>query len=49
MLLRGPDYYPDLRGVLLRLRKGRHTVSPDINKMFLQVQVEDEDQRYLSF
>ncbi len=48
-LLKGPDFYPNLVGVLLRFRRNLVAVSADIEKMFLQVKVREEDQRCLSF
>ena len=44
--LKVPDFFPNLVGVLLRFRRNLIAVSADIEKMFLQVRVREEDQRY---
>ncbi|XP_045036459.1 uncharacterized protein LOC123477107 [Daphnia magna] len=49
VLLKLPDFYPNLVGVLLRFRSKKIAVSADIAKMFLQVRLREEDQPYLSY
>ena len=42
-LLKGPDFLPNLPGVLLRFRRHAIAIVADIEKMFLQVRVRAED------
>ena len=42
-----PDVMNDLYGVLLRFRVARFTYTADIQRMFLQVEIEPEDRRYI--
>lgn len=48
-LLGGPNLTNELLGVLLRFRQERYVVMGDIECMFYQVQVEQEDQDFLRF
>jgi hypothetical protein len=47
ILLQGPDYLPNLIGILLRFRSGTTAVVADISKMFLRIAMTDKDQRWL--
>ena len=42
-----PDVMNNLYGVLLRFRQGPCTYTADIQRMFLQVEIEPEDRRYV--
>uniref|UniRef100_A0A5S6QPA6 CCHC-type domain-containing protein n=1 Tax=Trichuris muris TaxID=70415 RepID=A0A5S6QPA6_TRIMR len=48
-LLKGPDYLPNLCGILMRFRMGRVAVSADIQCMYHQVLVRPEDKSALRF
>ena len=48
-LLQGPDYTNSLVGVLLRFRQERVAVMADVEKMFHQVNVKQEDRESLRF
>ena len=48
-LLQGPNYTNSLVGVLLRFRQERVAVMADIEKMFHQVNVKQEDRESLRF
>ena len=48
-LLQGPDLMTALFGVLVRFRENKHTVSADIEKMFNQVLVKENDRDALRF
>ena len=48
-LLQGPDMINDLIGVLCRFRKEAIAISCDIEKMFYQFSVNEEDRNFLSF
>ena len=48
-LIQGPDLTTKLLEVLLRFRFGRYAYIADINKMFYQVLVPEEDRNYLGF
>jgi hypothetical protein len=47
ILLQGPDYLPNLIGILLRFRTGKVAVVADISKMFLRIKMAKQDQRWL--
>ena len=48
-LLRGPDLTSNLVGVLTRFRQEKYAFMADIEKMFFQVKVREEDQSFLRF
>ncbi|KFD50467.1 hypothetical protein M514_08694 [Trichuris suis] len=48
-LLKGPDYLPNICGVLLRFRRKRIPVSVDTERMYHQVKVKREDRSALRF
>ena len=48
-LLKGPDVLKSLVTILLRFRKGKYSVSADIEKMFQQIFVKQNDRNYLRF
>ena len=48
-LLTGPDVANSLVGVLLRFRQGKIAFAADIEKMFPQIRVREEDQDSLRF
>ncbi|XP_057366727.1 uncharacterized protein LOC130687571 [Daphnia carinata] len=48
-LLRGPNYLLNLLGIILRFRKHQIPISSDIEKMYHQVLVPDEDQDAFRF
>ena len=48
-LLQGPNLTSSLLGVLLRFREGPIAVMADVEKMFYQVRVPDEDRSFLRF
>jgi hypothetical protein len=48
-LLKGPDLFTSLVGVLLRFRRSNIGLSADIASMYYQVQVPEEDQPAFSF
>ena len=49
MLYQGPDTTADLVGILLRFRRERIAVSADIEEMFMQVKVPENDRNALRF
>ena len=49
VLLKGPDFNNDLRGVLIRFREGLIGFVADINKMFNNFKVPEEQRNYLRF
>ena len=49
LLLPGPDLTNDLLGVLLRFRKEQTAITCDIQKMFYQFEVHQNDRDYLRF
>ena len=48
-LLKGADLLNSLVTVLLRLRNGKYSISADIEKMFLQIFVTQNERNYLRF
>ena len=48
-LLQGPDLTNSLLGVLLRFREGQHAVTADVQEMFHQVKVPEQDRDVLRF
>ena len=48
-LLQGPDYFNSLVGILLRFRQDRVAVAADIESMFHQVRVAEDDRDVLRF
>ncbi|KAK3713870.1 hypothetical protein QZH41_010920, partial [Actinostola sp. cb2023] len=48
-LLQGPDLTSKLIGVLTRFRQERYAFMADVEKMFFQVKVREEDQNFLRF
>ena len=48
-LLQGPDLTSNLLGVLTRFRQEKYAFMADIEKMFFQVRVRNEDQSFLRF
>ena len=48
-LLKGPDLLNSLVIILLRFRNGKYSISPDIEKMFHQIFVKQNDRNYLRF
>ena len=49
MLLQGPDLTSSLLGVLLRFRQGKFSFTADIQKMFYQIRVPEEQRDYLRY
>ena len=49
MLLQGPDRNNTLRGVLLRFRRHPYAIMADIENMFLQLAVLDEQNNHMRF
>ncbi|XP_052089785.1 uncharacterized protein LOC127726448 [Mytilus californianus] len=49
VLLKGPDIYNSLLGILLRFRKEAYAVTVDIEQMFHNFRVIDEHRRFLRF
>ena len=49
LLLKGPDLTNTLYGVLMRFRQERIAIMADIEAMFYQVRVAEEDQTFLHF
>ena len=49
MLLTGPDLLCNLLGVITRFCKGKHPITADIERMFMQVSVNPEDRKFLRF
>ncbi len=45
----GPDLLNSQVGTIVRFRQGRVALSADVEAMFLQVKVKDEDQQVLRF
>ena len=49
VLLAGPDLLASLMGILAKFRENRYAMSADIEEMFLQVEVRQEDRKFLRF
>ena len=49
MLLQGPDLVNNLVGILLRFRQNAHPIMADIEQMFYQFRVHEDDRDYLRF
>ncbi|XP_068224824.1 uncharacterized protein [Palaemon carinicauda] len=48
-LMQGPDLTNSLTGVLLRFREGQHAITADVQEMFHQVKVPEEDRDCLRY
>ena len=48
-LLKGPDLLNSLVTILLKFRNGKYSISADIEKMFHQIFVKQNDRNYLRF
>ncbi|XP_075255223.1 uncharacterized protein LOC142347943 [Convolutriloba macropyga] len=48
-LLAGPDLFRNMLGILLRFRQGAIAIQGDIEAMFMQIGVRQQDRRYLRF
>ncbi|XP_068225255.1 uncharacterized protein [Palaemon carinicauda] len=48
-LMQGPDLSNSLTGVLLRFREGQHAITADVQEMFHQVMVPEEDRDCLRY
>ena len=49
MLLAGPDLLASLNSIFAEFREDRYAMSADIEEMFLQVEVRQEDRKFLRF
>ena len=49
VLMKGPDLLQNLIGILFRFRENCVALTADIEEMFLQIQVPEEQRRYLRF
>ena len=49
VLLAGPDLLASLMGIIAKFRENRYAMSADIEEMFLQVEVRQEDRKFLRF
>ena len=47
--MKGPDLLQNLIGILFRFRENRVALTADIEEMFLQFQVPEQQRRYLRF